>query len=208
MAIKMKHNGEWVSAALDVDQDLIESGKAADAKAVGEKMKELEEVFELLQGKENSLSQKIENIATEIQPIERGGTGSSDGADGLANLLRSGPTVLSSNQCGKILPTEPAPKDGTLFFREAVHGIDDVADSLISELMLRVYPIGSFYISTSPALPSTLFGGEWEQVKDKFLVATGDIYSEGVTINEQNLGTGTSFNFPPYLVVYMWKRTG
>ena len=42
-----------------------------------------------------------------------------------------------------------------------------------------IYPIGAVYISTNTINPSTLFGGEWRQIKDRFLLACGDIYDLG-----------------------------
>lgn len=36
------------------------------------------------------------------------------------------------------------------------------------------HPVGSLYFSSSSTDPSTLFGGTWERVKDKFIVAAGD----------------------------------
>lgn len=45
----------------------------------------------------------------------------------------------------------------------------------------ELFPIGSIYISTSTANPSTIFGGTWEQIKDKFLLCSGSTYSNGST---------------------------
>lgn len=39
-----------------------------------------------------------------------------------------------------------------------------------------IYPVGSIYLSTNSVNPNTLFGGTWEQIKDRFLLASGDIY--------------------------------
>ena len=40
-----------------------------------------------------------------------------------------------------------------------------------SQLLQRVYPIGSLYISESTVSPATLFGfGRWEKIEDKFLI--------------------------------------
>jgi hypothetical protein len=47
-------------------------------------------------------------------PIVNGGTGSENGATGLANLLSAGPTVLSANQYGYELPEPGIP--GRIFF--------------------------------------------------------------------------------------------
>lgn len=126
-----------------------------------------------------------------------------------------------------------------------------------------VYPVGSIYMSVSLANPSEIFGGTWERIKDRFLLAAGDSYTAGDTGGEAShtlttseipdLGTfvalnwinqvhyttgifknggmktqdrtapsGTEMgenyikasggeqshnNMPPYLVVYIWKRT-
>lgn len=40
-----------------------------------------------------------------------------------------------------------------------------------SQLLQRVYPIGSFYVTESTANPAALFGfGRWEKIEDKFLI--------------------------------------
>ena len=119
-----------------------------------------------------------------------------------------------------------------------------------------IYPVGSIYMSVNNVSPTTLFGGTWEQLKDRFLLGAGSAYTAGaiggeathtLTVDEMpshahNMtinGTystkdaGTAFdrvvfgnswlhgakatestgggaahnNMPPYLVVYMWKRT-
>lgn len=48
-------------------------------------------------------------------------------------------------------------------------------------LLDAVWPVGSIYLSASEISPETLFGGTWEQVKDRFLLAAGDVYSLGGT---------------------------
>lgn len=122
-----------------------------------------------------------------------------------------------------------------------------------------IYPIGSIYLSINPTPPQQLFGGEWEQIKDRFLLSAGDTYAAGNaggeathtltvgempshhhqymrqkalnaetdmpddgtvyasstaisafkrTVNTYNTGGGAAHNnMPPYLTVYMWKRT-
>lgn len=150
-------------------------------------------------------------------------------------------------------------------------------------LALAMYPVGSIYLSVNNVNPGTIFGGTWEQITDRFLVAAGDSYEAGttggttnhthttaghiLTINEmpshkhwisgaayddgnmsssgssnsQDYGlaadaggysvddpnkqygrysaytgggaahshgdTGSSSNLPPYLAIYVWKRT-
>lgn len=123
-------------------------------------------------------------------------------------------------------------------------------------------------MSVNSTNPSTLFGGTWEQLKDRFLLGSGDTYNNGATggsatvqlttaelpshnhpsasnkfgmfdslkrtskrkytskddsgiqyiyspgtsysvqSNTGNCGSNSAHNnMPPYLVVYMWKRT-
>lgn len=109
------------------------------------------------------------------------------------------------------------------------------ADETIRLLFDLVYPIGSFYISANNTNPKDLFGGEWEQIKDRFLLAAGDTYSGGtmggsaghaLLTDEIPTGTGVAAssedginvltpttdicqphsNMPPYLAVFIWKR--
>lgn len=138
--------------------------------------------------------------------------------------------------------------------------------SQISDLIDVIYPIGSIYMSVNSTSPQTLFGGTWEQIKDTFLLASGDTYANGTTggsadatlVSHQHgtsnsgeyfvtsesseanntrvtysssgnryvdgmtssstpfhhrVGTGyvgssgTGKNMPPYLTVFVWKRT-
>lgn len=48
-----------------------------------------------------------------------------------------------------------------------------------------IYPIGSIYVSVNDTSPSVLFGGTWEQIKDKFLLSCGDNYQSGITGGEE-----------------------
>ena len=47
-----------------------------------------------------------------------------------------------------------------------------------------IYPVGSIYMSVNNTSPSTLFGGVWEQIKDTFLLSSGNDYVLGDTGGE------------------------
>lgn len=125
--------------------------------------------------------------------------------------------------------------------------------SKLDNILNLVYPIGSIYMSVNSTSPAILFGGTWEQIKDRFLLACGETYKNGETGGEakhtltiaeipshshktwlgttgdaqETLSTGDRVehnwgstdaleatgggqphnNMPPYLAVYMWKRT-
>lgn len=136
-------------------------------------------------------------------------------------------------------------------------------DGALDDLVDTIYPVGSIYMSVNSTSPQTLFGGTWERIQDKFLLASGTTYSNGATggeathtLNENELpyiegtfphiaygqnkvsghtvytdgnvsdregsassssnkhiykfsfGSGQAHNnMPPYLAVYVWKRT-
>lgn len=58
--------------------------------------------------------------------------------------------------------------------------IDDLNDAINT----LIPSIGELYITLSDENPSVKFGGTWEQIKDTFLLASGDIYSAGSTGGE------------------------
>lgn len=45
----------------------------------------------------------------------------------------------------------------------------------------QVYPVGAIYMTINSDDPSVLFGGTWQRIKDRFLLAAGDTYSNGST---------------------------
>lgn len=127
-------------------------------------------------------------------------------------------------------------------------------DLLSMEILDKTYPVGAIYMSTSSTSPASLFGGTWEQITGRFLLAAGGGYSAGATGGEAahkltvsempshkhawmagSANTGVAGgstvwpyyndynqygqetaavggdqahnNMPPYLAVYVWKRT-
>lgn len=168
---------------------------------------------------------------------------------------------------------EQADGEDALVLRGAVNQI--VASVAIADLknalgiangatVLDMYPVGSIYQTTSSTFnPQTAWGGTWERIKDRFLLAAGDTYTGGSTGGEathklttqempshahtmyvNNDGSSSSWspasgtylvkpdcvttstknyggalaqngaglgqahnNMPPYLAVYIWKRT-
>ena len=54
----------------------------------------------------------------------------------------------------------------------------------VYNLISLIYPIGSIYMSVNNTDPSTFLGGEWEQIEDRFLLASGQTYTAGSTGGE------------------------
>jgi hypothetical protein len=57
-------------------------------------------------------------------------------------------------------------------------------DTQINNINARIdgfFPVGSIYMSVNNVNPSTIFGGTWEQIEDRFLLASGSTYGAGTT---------------------------
>ena len=72
-------------------------------------------------------------------------------------------------------------KDDVKKLEEEISTIDTPKTSDIVDL---IYPIGSIYMNVNLVEPSLLFGGEWERLKDTFLLGAGDTYEGGSTGGE------------------------
>lgn len=55
-----------------------------------------------------------------------------------------------------------------------------------------VYPVGSIYMSVNSTNPSSLFGGSWEQISNRFLLAAGSSYAAGSTGGEASVKLSTN----------------
>lgn len=80
---------------------------------------------------------------------------------------------------------------------------------------IRCYPVGSLYISTVSTDPKVLFGGKWEQLKDRFLLAAGDTYQGGsvggeadVRLKEEEIPVHNHSIRYGLMEVYEQKNTG
>lgn len=63
-----------------------------------------------------------------------------------------------------------------------------------TDMVDDVYPVGSIYLSVNNASPAVKYGGTWEQITDKFLLAASDVdeaepdYSGGNTGGSKDAG--------------------
>lgn len=53
-------------------------------------------------------------------------------------------------------------------------------------LLNKLYPVGAIYFSAASTSPAAIFGGTWERVQDRFLLAAGSAYAAGATGGEAN----------------------
>ena len=62
-----------------------------------------------------------------------------------------------------------------------IKGVNDDLQTQINDIVDVIYPVGSIYMSMNSTNPSILFGGEWERIEDRFLLASGSKYEIGST---------------------------
>lgn len=59
-----------------------------------------------------------------------------------------------------------------------------IYQQVLAAVVERDHPVGSLYISENSTSPAELYGGTWEQIKDRFILAAGDTYAAGSTGGE------------------------
>lgn len=85
----------------------------------------------------------------------------------------------------------------------------------ILDLIDVIYPVGSIYMSVNDVNPEILFGGEWERIQDRFLLASGSAYANGstggsatVTLTASQSGVPAhSHKYQDYNTTYTLKTT-
>ena len=73
---------------------------------------------------------------------------------------------------------------GNILNKKSTSKKDAYSCDYINKMLSNVYPVGSIYLSVNDISPSTIFGGTWEQIKDRFLLGCGDNYENGATGGE------------------------
>lgn len=77
---------------------------------------------------------------------------------------------------------------------------------------LAAYPVGAYYISSVDTSPAILFGGTWEQVQDKFILAAGSTYTAGTLVNPATGGSATKSltvqNIPSHTHTFTTSEAG
>lgn len=116
-----------------------------------------------------------------------------------ANLIKGGTLKLGS-YADKYGSAEVYDQSNKLIAKLDNTGVKTYGDSFKindKNIFDMIYPVGSIYISVNNVNPSVLFGGTWEQIKDRFLLGAGSTYSAGSTGGEAN-HTLTQSEIPSY----------
>lgn len=116
------------------------------------------------------------NNAITLLPITGGG---GSGGGGISSINS---TILPDGN-GNVVVTAsnlPMSSSNNTTIKSAIEAI--TPGPTMAQIVNAIYPVGSIYISTSAADPSTLFAGtQWEAIQDRFLLADGTVYTAGAT---------------------------
>lgn len=116
------------------------------------------------------------NNAITLLPITGGG---GSGGGGISSINS---TILPDSN-GNVVVTAsnlPMSSSNNTTIKNAIEAI--TPGPTMAQIVNAIYPVGSIYISTAAADPSTLFTGtQWEAIQDRFLLADGTVYTAGAT---------------------------
>lgn len=112
------------------------------------------------------------------------------------NLNSSDANKILSAKQGKIL-SEKIDNIDLSYLEDGINNISEELDNFRNTFLNLVYPIGAVYLSLSSTNPGTLFGGTWEQLKDRFLLGAGSSYSVdstgGAATHNHNISPGKAW---------------
>ncbi len=110
---------------------------------------------------------------------------------------RTGDVVVQGGSGGGVVIQPDPPTGDELLWIDTddpgeVHILPEIDDDNVSEYdtwssaKIRdfIYPVGSIYMSVNNVSPAVIFGGTWEQIEDRFLLASGTTYTAGDTGGE------------------------
>lgn len=117
-----------------------------------------------------------DQLAKNTAQIETAGTATS--------AHSAGEYVMISNALYKVTASVAKGDTWTIGTNVTAASVGSEISSLKSDLANKLYPVGSIYMSVNATNPAELFGGTWEQIKDRFLLAAGDAYAAGSTGGE------------------------
>lgn len=88
------------------------------------------------------------------------------------------------------------------------------AQVVAKEIFNALYPVGSIYMSVTDDNPADLFGGAWEQIKDRFLLSSGSASVESIggeanhTLSVAEMPSHTHLNHNWTMIVSSGANTG
>lgn len=117
-------------------------------------------------------------------------TTTDDFKEGAGNVIPAGSNIYkTSDEKWDVLAGTPVTgikgaKEDTFHRGNVTITPENIGAVTLENVFAAIYPVGSIYMSAINVNPQALFGGTWEQIKDRFLLSAGDSYKVGATGGE------------------------
>ena len=98
-------------------------------------------------------------------------------------------------------------ESGLVYYRTPPELLADLGTQTLDQILGLVYPVGSIYMSINNVSPATLFGGEWVQIKGRFLLGASDVYKANTTGGEE-AHTLTNVEMPNHRHIIWFPNSG
>lgn len=95
--------------------------------------------------------------------------------------------------------------EGWITSNSTYSGNNEVSD-FEKRIFLAAHPVTTLYWTSDPRNPGDVYGGTWKQIKDRFILAAGDTYTNGETGGNANT-TLTEANLPSHTHSFTPKGT-
>ena len=136
-----------------------------------------------IQGYTKELADKAAALIDQFSDAEATAASSASAAASSASAASNSATAAASSASAASASETNAKNSETNAASSAAAAatLETKIAAFVAEAKLAAHPVGSLYWSTQSTDPASLFGGTWERVKDRFVLAAGDSYTVGAT---------------------------
>lgn len=127
----------------------------------------------------NNAANAAANSAAEAQAAATNAANSAAAAETTADTLEPRIAAATKDATAEAKAAATNAANSAAAAENSANEAKQAADSVptLVDLLKAVYPVGAFYISATATSPRTVFGfGTWTQIKDRFILAAGDMY--------------------------------
>ena len=137
----------------------------------------------------NNAAKAAANGAAEANSAANAAANSAAAAEATADTLEPRIAAATKNATAEAKAAATNAANSAAAAANSATEAKQAADSVptLVDLLKAVYPVGAFYISATATSPRTVFGfGTWTQIKDRFILAAGDVYAAASVGGEAN----------------------
>lgn len=141
-------------------------------------------VFSLPEAKTLALTGATSGLARVLVQIDLAGTSSESEFEQVSFVIQYAATA----DAFAALTQDDVNASGTIYQMELCRAALSASGITSATVMVRTslaaagrMPVGAIFLSVTEESPAASYGGTWERIKDRFLLAAGDTYTAGAT---------------------------